>query len=75
MHVVTKAAGKAVLLNDYEGMREVMEKFVRKIEGVSGDVVRLRSEISEVERETEIVKKKALNLRVRFLCDRGNNSS
>ena len=64
MQIVSRATEKSVLLNDFDGMREVIRKFVGEIKKMDDEVDALLSEIGAVDRETQMVKKKSLTLRV-----------
>ena len=52
-----------MILNDYDGMRIHMEKFIQEVQRVDKEVKELQEEITQVDNETKGVKKKLLDLR------------
>lgn len=63
MSIVTKAVGKAIILNDYDGMRREMESFIREVIKLDTEIKDLKQERVQIDTEINNVKQRLLDLR------------
>lgn len=63
LSALSKITGKNILLNDFDGMRDCLIKFMEKYGKIENEISEIKQNTKETENEIKIFKKKSFDLR------------